>query len=65
MDLHIGDTVRLLKGRTRQEAKVVSYVPNVEGGVWLDTRLDGFRAWNQDALVLVPKRNRTTTTEAA
>lgn len=55
---HIGDEVRLLRGRSKKTARVVHYIEGVSGGVRLDDRLDGFCCWNKEDLVILPRKKR-------
>lgn len=43
----VGSWVRLRKGRSIQSAKVITHMKDVEGGLQLDRRLDGFAFWNK------------------
>jgi hypothetical protein len=64
--IRIGTTVRL-KRRLRAEqlepsgiAKVKAWLDDIEGGVRLDTRLNGFTFWNIKDLERAPAKKRKT-----
>lgn len=47
---YVGDRVRVKRGRSRRTARIISYLPNTDGGVRLDEKLYGFQFWSIDEL---------------
>lgn len=46
----IGEWVRLIDGRKNDIAQVTQHLADVDGGVRLDRRLEGFQFWNKEDL---------------
>lgn len=69
--IKIGDWVRLNKNVTRKrnshsngKARVARFYNDIEGGVRLQTPLDGFRSWNVSDLVRLSRPKNTRLTSA-
>lgn len=51
--MKIGDHVEL-RHKPGKTARIIREYPDIEGGVVLDRKLDGFKSWNVDDLRRVP-----------
>lgn len=61
--MKVGDTVMLKKGRSRASAYIEAFLNEIQGGLVLDRKLDGFSCWNVKDLKLSTVKPRTLKTQ--